>query len=164
MLPRLPLSFPEDQADRLVVRGTRFICLRRSARNSCAGHLTRPPRFRVLTLPKSGIMLSNRQSIWSQSPHDDKHPQFLWKSWPSGKTALQALDRANNRCLRHRSPVRHNPQPRRPYRRKRDLATAAYRAEPPGETTPTHQRRSHSTGPLGPLHPVLATASSHRST
>ena len=28
-------------------------------------------------------MRCNLQSFWRQSPHDHKHPEFLWKSWPS---------------------------------------------------------------------------------
>ena len=44
--------------------------------HACAGYQARPTRLRVLKPPKSGIMLCNRQAIWSQPPHDDKHPQF----------------------------------------------------------------------------------------
>jgi hypothetical protein len=46
----------------------------------CPGYLTHPRRSHVLKSPKCGIMLCERQSIWSQSPHVDKHPQFSQQS------------------------------------------------------------------------------------
>jgi hypothetical protein len=74
----------------------RALARRHIAADACAGYLTRPPGFHVLKLQKSGIMLCNRQSIWSQSPHDDRHPQILCRSWPPGTTTPQAMDQAKH--------------------------------------------------------------------
>ena len=138
-----------------------FACGARTGVFSCAGYLTHPRGSHVLKSPKCGIMLWNRQSIWSQSPHDDKHPPFLWESWPSRNAIPQAMGQASIRYPRHRCPIRPNPQPRRPDRRESDATTAAHCAQAPGETTATHQRRSSQTGPPH-VHPAFLPVAPHR--